>query len=176
MEYRELKKDELPRLREVDRSEVIDKIYYYREGELVLKDEHYDVSYDYWVKHSENDILPRLKGIYDSGGKFFGAFDGPKMVGLAGLENEFIGKKRDQLNMVILHVGNAHRKKGVGEHLMNLVIDKAREMGAKKLYVSATPSENTVHFYLNRGCKVTNDVDKKLFELEPDDIHMELEL
>jgi N-acetylglutamate synthase-like GNAT family acetyltransferase len=176
MEYRELKKEELPRLREVDRTEVVDKIYYQEEGRIVLKDEHYEIPYDWWVKHVENDILPRLNSISDKGGIFFGAFENDKMVGLAGLENEFIGLEKDQLNMVILHVSNPYRKKGVASHLMEMVKDRAKEMGARRLYISATPSENTVNFYLNRGCKVTKEVDKRLLELEPDDIHMELEL
>jgi N-acetylglutamate synthase-like GNAT family acetyltransferase len=176
MEYRELKKEELPRLREVDRTEVVDRVYHYEEGKIVLKDEHYDIPYDWWVKHVEKDILPRLKSIADKGGIFFGAFENDKMVGLAGLENEFIGKEKDQMNMVILHVSNPYRRKGVAIHLMGIVKDKAKEMGAKRLYISATPSENTVNFYLNRGCRVTNEVDKKLLELEPDDIHMELEI
>jgi GNAT superfamily N-acetyltransferase len=120
MEYRELKKEELPRLREVDRTEVVDRVYHYEEGKIVLKDEHYEIPYDWWVKH--------------------------------------------------------YRRKGVAIHLMGIVKDKAKEMGAKRLYISATPSENTVNFYLNRGCRVTNEVDKKLLELEPDDIHMELDI
>ena len=46
-------------------------------------------------------------------------------------------------------------------------------MNARKLYISATPSENTINFYRNLGCIVTEDVDQALFELEPEDIHME---
>jgi len=53
-------------------------------------------------------------------------------------------------------------------------VAKARELGARRLYISATPSENTVRFYLRRGCRVTDEVDAALFDLEPDDIHLEL--
>ena len=65
---------------------------------------------------------------------------------------------------------------GVGKTLVGLVIQKAREIGVKKLYVSATPSQNTVEFYLKRGFKLAQEVNQKLLELEPEDIHMELEL
>jgi N-acetylglutamate synthase-like GNAT family acetyltransferase len=54
--------------------------------------------------------------------------------------------------------------------------NKARDLGAKKLYVSATPSLNTITFYQNRGFKLTKDVNQELFEKEPEDIHMELTL
>ena len=50
---------------------------------------------------------------------------------------------------------------------------RARELGARRLYISSTPSENTVRFYLRRGARVTNEVDAALFALEPEDIHLE---
>jgi len=50
---------------------------------------------------------------------------------------------------------------------------KAKELGAKRLYISATPSENTVNFYRYLGCVVTGEIDQELFDLEPDDIHLE---
>jgi hypothetical protein len=46
-------------------------------------------------------------------------------------------------------------------------------MGARRLYISATPSENTVGFYTHLGCVITREVDPALFELEPEDIHLE---
>jgi hypothetical protein len=52
----------------------------------------------------------------------------------------------------------------------------ARERGAKRLYISATPSENTINFYLRRGCVVAAEVDPHLFELEPEDIHLECDV
>jgi hypothetical protein len=44
------------------------------------------------------------------------------------------------------------------------------------LYISATPSQNTVDFYLKRGCQVTGDPDPELWELEPEDIHLVCEV
>ena len=48
----------------------------------------------------------------------------------------------------------------------------ARERGARLLYVSATPTENTVNFYLRRGCILATPPDPELLALEPDDIHL----
>ena len=50
-------------------------------------------------------------------------------------------------------------------------MDKARERGALQIYISATPSENTVKFYLKLGAVVTDGPDPELFDLEPEDIH-----
>jgi hypothetical protein len=48
--------------------------------------------------------------------------------------------------------------------------------GARKLYVSATPSVSAVGFYRNRGFELAEEVNKELFELEPEDIHMIMKL
>jgi hypothetical protein len=40
------------------------------------------------------------------------------------------------------------------------------------MVVSATPSGNTVRFYLGRGFEPTADPVPELFALEPDDVHM----
>ena len=48
-------------------------------------------------------------------------------------------------------------------------------MEKKKLYVSATPSKNTVDFYRGVGFDLTTPI-KELFEAEPKDIHMGMKL
>jgi hypothetical protein len=53
---------------------------------------------------------------------------------------------------------------------------EAIRRGAKSIYVSATPSEHTVDFYLRAGCRVTLEPDPALLELEPEDIHFECAL
>jgi predicted N-acetyltransferase YhbS len=76
--------------------------------------------------------------------------------------------------LVFLHVAHDYRDKGLGSNLMYLVTKRARNMGAKKLYISATPSKHTVDFYMGLGCKLTSEINPELFKLEPEDIHLEL--
>jgi hypothetical protein len=52
----------------------------------------------------------------------------------------------------------------------------AKEKGAQLLYISATPSQHTVDFYLKQGARLASEVNPVLFKLEPDDIHLELVL
>ncbi|HVH04817.1 MAG TPA: GNAT family N-acetyltransferase, partial [Myxococcota bacterium] len=92
------------------------------------------------------------------------------------LESRFIGRAQDQLQLKFLHVSRPHRRSGLGRALFDRAAARARELGARRLYVSATPSENTIGFYLRRGCRVADEVDAKLFALEPEDIHLELDL
>jgi predicted N-acetyltransferase YhbS len=119
---------------------------------------------------------PLLLECFDGGGWFYGLFDEPRLIGAVILENKFIGSHKDLLQLKFLHVSSAYRKQGLGDRLYELAKDKARLLGAKGLYISATPSENTVNFYLRRGCVLTKEPDPQLFQLEPEDIHLECAL
>jgi hypothetical protein len=41
------------------------------------------------------------------------------------------------------------------------------------MYISATPSENTVNFYMRLGCEIASEPDPELLAREPEDIHLE---
>ncbi|MFX0114488.1 MAG: GNAT family N-acetyltransferase [Candidatus Hodarchaeota archaeon] len=174
MEYRVMIKEELKRVAELDRREKIEAVYYYRDGCLDLVSEHWGVPE--WSSREKQQKINSLHELHDRGGTIIGAFDESRVVGVIALDNKYIGRSNDQLNLPGLWVSKEYRKRGVGKTLVELVMQKAREIGAKRLYVSATPSENTVNFYLKRGFRLAHEINQRLFELEPEDIHMELEL
>lgn len=171
MNIRKITKNEIGTIWQIDRSEVIEAIYYLRNGTLVLKPEHYAISG--WPPGEAETYTPILHNCFDRGGTFYGAFEGSEMIGVAVLESKFIGKAKDQLQLKFLHVSNRHRKQGWGTRLFEKAVERARELGASRLYISATPSENTINFYLHLGCQVTQELDQELFELEPEDIHLD---
>ncbi|KQO14698.1 GNAT family N-acetyltransferase [Paenibacillus sp. Leaf72] len=72
-----------------------------------------------------------------------------------------------------IHVSYEHRSKGIGKKLFERCADKARAMGARKLYISAHSSEESQLFYTNVGCIDAVEIDKKLAEYEPYDRQME---
>ena len=168
---RQLAREEIERVWEIDRRETIGGIYYSREGELVLEEEHYDMGG--WPPGESEIYTPILIEAFARGGVFYGAFDRDVLVGVVVLDNKIIGKHKDQLQLKFLHISHSLRKQGLGARLFKKAVDDARKLGANKLYISSTPSENTVNFCLNQGCVVTKDVDEELFELEPEDIHLE---
>jgi len=172
LRIRDIKREEIKEIRELDRSEIVEQIFYYRNGKLVLEDEYYDVKN--WNLEELEHIIRDLYDLYDQGGIFYGAFISHKLIGIIALETKFIGSNNDQLQVVFLHVEHNYRDKGLGTNLMNLVIKRARNMGAKKLYISATPSKHTIDFYLGLGCKLASEINPELFKLEPEDIHLEL--
>lgn len=174
MKIRKLERQEIRDLWSIDRAEVMDKLYYHEGDELVLRPEHHDVQG--WPAGEPERYGPILLDCFDRGGTFYGAFDGQSLIGAMVLENRFIGRDKDQLQLKFLHVSRCNRKAGLGSTLFDKALRRARELGARRLYISATASENTVNFYLRRGCCVTKDVDVALYELEPEDIHLECDI
>jgi len=173
IEYRELAASELDRVDEIDRSEVVHQVYRLRDGALELKDDFWDGTG--WLGW-DDDHRRRFRACLAGGGAAWGAFDGDRMVGIAILDGRPIGANLDRLDLYLLHVTNGYRAHGIGQHLVALVVDRARALGARSLYVSATPSLNTVTFYQRRGFQLATEVDPELYALENDDIHMELQL
>ncbi len=168
---RNLSRAEIRAIWTIDRSEVIEAVYSVEGGALVLKPEHFDAHG--WPPGEAETYTPLLEDCYDRGGWFYGLFDDDRLMGVAMLESRFIGQGRDQLQLKFLHVGNGYRDQGLGRHLFHLAADEARRRGARRLYISATPSQHTVDFYLGLGCRVTGEPDLDLFALEPEDIHLE---
>ena len=171
MIIRLFQRDEIPLIWQIDRREVIHNIYYLRDGELVLVPEFFDMQG--WPPGEAEHYTSILTECFDRGGTFWGAFEDGKLVGTAILESKFIGSKNDTLQLKFLHVSRGQRKQGLGTKLFQLAAEHARSLGAKKLYVSATPSENTINYYMGLGCVLATEIDPELFVLEPEDIHLE---
>ena len=172
MEIRAVKREEINDIRNIDRSEIIKQLYYYKNGELVLKKKFYHIRG--WDPNDIEKTINNLYVLYDHCGTFYGLFHEGKIFGVVALEFKFIGSNSDQLQVVFLHIDNNYRKKGYGKILMNKVMERAKELGAKKLYISATPSKNTVDFYMHLGCSLASEINPELYQLEPDDIHLEM--
>ena len=171
MNMRLLQRHEIPLIWQIDRREVIENVYYLRDGQLVLEPEYFDMQG--WPPDEAEHYTPLLLDCYDRDGTFWGAFEDDKLIGVAILESKFIGSLHDTLQLKFLHVSRDYRKRGIASTLFHLAAEKASALGAKKLYISATPSENTINYYLRLGCVPATEVDPELFALEPEDIHLE---
>lgn len=170
LQARQLQRHEIEKIWTIDRREVIDHVYHIENGVLTLKAEHYDVTG--WPEGEIEDYRPVLEECYDQGGWFYGLFEEQQLIGVVVLESRFIGEKQDTLQFKFFHVSSAYRGRGLGRQLFDEARHKAREKGAKWLYISATPSEHTVHFYQQQGSILAEKPDPDLFAFEPDDIHL----
>ena len=170
LEFRELKRAELDRIWTIDRREHIANIYRFVDGELRL--EALDVDVPGWHPDNVARTTPLLYEMFDRGGTFFAAFEGDQIVGSAALDTVWRGERHDLLQLEMLHVGRDHRGNGLGTRLFEQARTAARSCGAVGLYISATPSENTIRFYQRCGATVLAVPDPELFALEPEDIHL----
>jgi GNAT superfamily N-acetyltransferase len=171
MEYRDLRRDEVERVWTIDRRERIERIYVWKDGALVIEPHHFDVPG--FPPSTLTTMTPQLYACVDSGGVLYGAFDGDVLVGAAALGTARVGTRRDLLQLLIMFVARAYRGQGIGATLFDQALADALARGARGLYISATPTENTVHFYQGRGCVPVRDPDPALFADEPEDIHFE---
>jgi len=174
LKIRTIRRSEIEKIKNIDRGEIVDKVFYFDGDQLKLKNEFYDIK-SWEVSELERNI-EHLYKIFDKGGYLVGYFGGDKLVGVAALDSEFIGKNRDYLQLYFLHVDSKYRRTGIGKKLLRKVANRAKKLMAKKLYISATPSQNTIDFYLNIGCQLVSELNPDLYQLEPNDIHLELSL
>ena len=162
---------ELERIAEIDRSEHVTQYYVHQDGGLELKDVDWQV-----VRWSADELEANMKAwrpLLDRGGVMLGAFEDADLIGFAIYRphlTEYMGQ------FAVLYLNRDFRRRGLGSALTEEVIWLARADGARKLYVSATPSVATVEFYRSRGFEVTSEPNRELLELEPQDIHMTMEL
>lgn len=167
---RPLTRDEVELIWTIDRSEVHHHIYELRGGELFRTPSYFEISG--WRPETVEKETPLLFDCFDRGGTFLGVFDADALIGIGVLESARVGRVGDQMQLSYLYVSRAYRGRGVGTQLFDAAVSLAREAGANAVYVSATPTENTVDFYLNRGCVLAPEPDPRLLVAEPDDIHL----
>ncbi len=170
MEMRLLTRDEVELIWTIDRSEVHHHTYEVHGGQLVRTPNYFEVPG--WRSDAAEKETPLLLDCFDRGGTFLGVFDAEALIGIGVLEAARVGRAEDQMQLAYLYVSRAYRGRGVGMQLFEAASSFAREAGAHALYVSATPTENTVDFYLHRGCVLAPEPDPRLLAAEPDDIHL----
>lgn len=163
---RQLTREELSRAQEIDVSESGRIIYRYTDGEIhPVAEEWHRLAWNAaewadtirkWTDQLKWDVM-------------LGAFAAETLVGLAALRYRLT---ESTAQLVSLHVSRQARRQGVATRLTHEIIRLAKEKGAQELYVSATPSESAVGFYLRQGFRPTARVNEELYALEPEDIHM----
>jgi len=171
MQFRTLERSEIEQIWTIDRREVIEKVYYLEDGDLRLRRAYFNVQG--WQPDDVEKTTPLLYECFDRGGTFNGAFEGDQLVGVAVLDTIWRGPRNDLLQLEFLHVSRDYRARGLGGRLFEQARATARERGARGLYISATPSENTIRFYRSRGSVVIGTPDPELLAQEPEDIHLE---
>lgn len=143
------------------------------EGEWVLR----DISFtEHWSDDQYEELVNYLVNTIDTGGTVWGALKDEKLVAFASLENKFFGSRNQYLQLSSIHVSKESRGEGIGRKLFHEACERAIEMGAKKLYISAHSSEETIAFYHELGCVEVKEYNETLVAQEPYDCQLELRL
>ena len=171
---KELTRDEIDLLHRIDRREYIANIFRFEGGGLVLEAHNFDVQD--WPPEHEESTIPLVLAALDRGGKAWAVLDGEMVAGAVVVDVKLVGPSKDLIQLEWLHVSRDYRGTGLGSMFIEKACEVARERGAAGLYISATPSENTVNFYRGRGATLITEPDPELFALEPGDIHLELRI
>ncbi len=172
LEIRQLRWDELGRVAEIDRSEHVDVLYVQDGERLVERSGSWHSPRWEANEHGEHSVeakLRELHGYIDRGGVAFGALDDERLVGIGVVVPHL---RPGIAQLAFLHVSARWRGAGIGSRLSAHLDDVARRAGDKEIVLSATPSKNTVCFYLGRGFLPTADPLEELLVLEPEDVHM----
>jgi GNAT superfamily N-acetyltransferase len=169
--YRRLVRADLSRIGEIDRTERIETLYVQRGARL--EERVGDWSAPAWFsegdgEHSVAHQRAECERQLAAGGIALGAF----AAGLVG-----IGIVRPHIRpgiaqFAFLYVSSEYRASGIGGRLSDELERLARDQGDTTMVVSATPSLNTVRFYLGRGFEPMSEPLPELYELEPEDVHM----
>jgi len=140
------------------------RVYRLKNGHLVLEDDAF--SEDWSGERKAEKAEEILSGRYLT----LLAYEGERVVGLL-----LLVPTPDKGRMIIssFHVSADCRRKGIGRMLFKAAVDEGRRKGAKALYVSACPSEETIGFYQAMGFEPTVNPIPLYAEDEPLDIQME---
>ena len=174
--YKELEKSDLTRIAEIDRSEVIRIGYEVREGALTEMEVMWDAPNFIAEGEGEYTVAGEIKFCRSHmvrNATAIGGFDGDALIAI-GILTPDIRPKMAQL--AYLHVSRKYRRKGIGATITRQLLERASALGSERVYVSSVPSESAVSFYKSFGFDLIAEPLPELYDLEPDDIHMVLEL
>jgi ribosomal protein S18 acetylase RimI-like enzyme len=174
--FRRLADSDLSKLSDIDRSEVIRVGYEVREGTLVRKDVVWDSSNFLPEGEGEHTVAAEIefcRSHLARDGIALGGFDGETFAAIGILTPEI---RPALAQLAYLHVSRAYRRKGIGTAITGQLLEHAIALGSRQVYVSAVPSGSAVGFYRSSGFDLAPEPLPELYDLEPDDIHMVLDL
>ena len=160
--------EEVHLLSELDRSEHVTQCYKMNQGSMECIDVNWDIP-QWVIEEKLEEWAPVAEGFNN----MWGAFQHGRLAGFV-IYRRHLTEETAQL--ALLHVSRDFRGEGIGTMLINRALEKAVEDGKKSIYVSSCPTRNTVDFYMGKGFRIAAEPNMELFEMEPEDIHMVMEV
>lgn len=153
-----------------NRYQEVKKCWRKRDGKWVLEEIPF---IEQWGNDEYSFLVKCLKNTINTGGSVIGVFKDNKIIGFTSVENEFFGLEKEYLQLSSIHISYEFRGRGIGKKLFEMIAREAKNLGAKKLYISAHSSEESQAFYKAMDCKEAEEYNEKLLEAEPCDCQLE---
>ena len=103
----------------------------------------------------------------------YGAYKDEHLLGYITVGTERIGTEKQYVQLVTFQVSEPYRGMGVGGKLFDRAVETARELGAKKLYISAHSSKESQAAYNALGCVHAMETIPWIADEEPCDVQLE---
>jgi N-acetylglutamate synthase-like GNAT family acetyltransferase len=149
------------------------RVWFKENDQYKVKD---DTFLEQWNDEKKREVIQSLLNCMELRGIVVGAFNNNELVGFSNIESELFGAQKEYVELPFIHVSHEARGSGIGKIMFALCCEKAKRLGAKKLYIAAHPSEETQHFYKAVGCEYASEANPKIVEREPLDIQLEFAL
>lgn len=129
-----------------------------------------------WDLNRRREVAGEILSTIAGNGFAYGAFYEGKVVGYILISNRFFGSSNQYMELLLFHVSEPFRRRGIGKELFKLACKTAKEVGGKKLYISAHPSKESQAAYRKLGCIEATEINQEIAENEPYDVQMEFVL
>ena len=96
-----------------------------------------------WDLDKRREIARDVLHTIEQKGFAYGAFCEGKIVGYILVSTKFFGSSQQYIELLLYHVSEPYRRQGIGKELFYLACSRAKELGAKKLYISAHSSKES---------------------------------
>ena len=154
-------------LRDFRRHQVVTRVFRLQEGRMTLADAPFTDDWDAARRVEKAEEI--LSGRFVT----YCAFDGDRVVG-----EIMLIPRPDKGRLIIdsFHVSEDYRRRGIGSALLEAARREAQKRGARALYASCCPAEETIRFYTAMGFCPSPDPISSCVEDEPYDLQMECEI
>ena len=122
-----------------------------------------------WDAEKRVWLVNYMREKMQNGGAVIAAFlpEG-QLGGFCCIGGEIAGETANYANLLLLFVDDRFKRHRIGRLLLQEARGYAKKLGAKKLFVSAIPSEDTIAFYQSMGCVDAKEIVKPFVDDEED--------
>lgn len=126
-----------------------------------------------WDEVQLCDKAKKILKAFEEGAIGFIAYYKKQVIGFAYLGTNIFGSKKQYIELIMFHVSNEFRNKGIGRKLFNLICNEAKKISVEKLYISANSAMETQEAYKALGCVFAKEVQEEILEHAPFDVQLE---